>query len=220
MSTNNIKFCPKCSAQHQQLGKFCCRSCANSRGPRTSNFKLNVSAKLSGKPSHSKDKILVKRVEIPCFVCYTLLTTTEKEIQRRKKMTCSSVDCIRESKSLAGKASAAKRVKRSKDEIKLFEMCKHVFDDVQSNLIVANGWDADIVIGSCKLAILWHGPWHYRDMKMNNHSLKQVQMRDEIKRNLFTSLGWKVLEFKDCDYTPEKAFEEILIEDRGYAPLP
>jgi hypothetical protein len=135
-------------------------------------------------------------------------------------MTCLSVECIREIRSLSGKTSAGKRVKRSKDEIKLFEMCKHVFKDVQSNFIVANGWDADIVIGSRKLAILWHGPWHYKNMKMKNHSLKQVQMRDEIKRNLFTSLGWKVLEFKDCDYTPEKAFEEILIKDRGYAPLP
>lgn len=220
MSTNNIKSCPKCCAQHEQSGRFCSRSCANSRGPRTSEFKSRVSAKLSGKPSLTKNKILVKRVETSCFVCRTSVITTEKEIQRRQRMTCSSADCIRESKSLSGKASAAKRVRRSKDEIKLFELCKHVFNDALSNSIVADGWDADIVIGSYKLAILWHGPWHYRDMKMNNHSLKQVQLRDSIKRNLFTSLGWKVLEFKDCDYTPEQAFEEIMVEGRGYAPLP
>lgn len=220
MSTNNIKSCPKCSIQHEEPGRFCSRSCANSRGPRTPEFKLRVSAKLSGRPSLTKDKILVKRVETRCFICHTLVTTTEKEIQRRQKMTCSAVDCIRESRSLAGKASAAKRVKRSKDEIKLFELCRFVFEDAQSNSIVAEGWDADIVISSCKLAILWHGPWHYKDMNMNNHSLKQVQTRDKIKRDLFTSLGWKVLEFKDCDYTPEKAFEVIVVEGRGYAPLP
>lgn len=220
MSTNNIKSCPKCSARHEQPGRFCSRSCANSRGPRSTDFKLKVSAKLSGRPSLTKDKIIVERVKTPCFICHTLVTTTEKEIQRRQRMTCLSADCIRESKSLSGKASATKRVRRSKDEIKLFELCKRVFDDAQSNSIVADGWDADIVISSRKLAILWHGPWHYRDMKMTNHSLKQVQMRDNIKRNLFTSLGWKVLEFKDCDYTPEKAFEEIVVEGRGYAPLP
>ena len=26
-----MKTCPKCNTLHEKLGKFCCRSCANSR---------------------------------------------------------------------------------------------------------------------------------------------------------------------------------------------
>lgn len=44
-----MKLCPKCNTQHEKSGTFCCRSCANSRGPRTEAFKKSVSAKLTGR---------------------------------------------------------------------------------------------------------------------------------------------------------------------------
>lgn len=40
------KICPKCGDEHEKSGKFCSRSCANSRGPRTQEFKDAVSKKL------------------------------------------------------------------------------------------------------------------------------------------------------------------------------
>lgn len=43
------QICPKCQSIHQNKGKFCSRSCANSRGPRTSEFKIQVRKKLSYK---------------------------------------------------------------------------------------------------------------------------------------------------------------------------
>ena len=43
-----MKKCPKCNKDHEKPGKFCSRSCANSRGPRTEDFKRKVSEKLSG----------------------------------------------------------------------------------------------------------------------------------------------------------------------------
>ena len=49
-----MKICPKCNIEHANPGKFCSRSCANSRGPRTAEFKKNVSNKLTGKPSPHK----------------------------------------------------------------------------------------------------------------------------------------------------------------------
>ena len=44
-----MKICPKCNTPHSLNGKFCSRSCANSRGPRTEEFKSNVRNKLTGR---------------------------------------------------------------------------------------------------------------------------------------------------------------------------
>lgn len=43
-----MKTCPKCNLSHSQKGTFCSRSCANSRGPRSDEFKKTVSDKLTG----------------------------------------------------------------------------------------------------------------------------------------------------------------------------
>lgn len=44
-----MKVCPKCGTEHDKSGIYCSRSCANSRGPRTDDFKEKVSRKLSGR---------------------------------------------------------------------------------------------------------------------------------------------------------------------------
>lgn len=41
-----MKSCPKCSTEHNKPGTFCSRACANSRGPRTEDFKNKVRAYL------------------------------------------------------------------------------------------------------------------------------------------------------------------------------
>lgn len=43
-----MKQCPKCPSLHNKPGIYCCRNCANSRGPRTEEFKLAVRNKLLG----------------------------------------------------------------------------------------------------------------------------------------------------------------------------
>ena len=43
------KKCPSCGSGHIKPGEFCNRSCANSRGPRSEEFKRTVSAKLKGR---------------------------------------------------------------------------------------------------------------------------------------------------------------------------
>lgn len=118
-------------------------------------------------------------------------------------------DEMREISSKGGRASAAKTVRRSKDEIKLFELCLDEFKNVSSNKVLVDGWDADIVLNDYKVAILWNGPWHYKQMKHANHSLKQVQKRDEIKTSKLTDAGYEVVIFEDRYYTPESAFEEL-----------
>jgi len=53
-----MKICPKCNSEHNKEGKFCSRKCANSRGPRTEDFKEKVRKKLLGHNHTSKESIL------------------------------------------------------------------------------------------------------------------------------------------------------------------
>jgi len=112
--------------------------------------------------------------------------------------------------SKAGRSSAQNTVRRSKDEIALYELCKDRFKAVENNKIISDGWDADIVIEEHKVAILWNGPWHYKQMPHKNHSLKQVQKRDEIKISRLTNEGYKVIVFEDREHTPESAFNQLI----------
>jgi hypothetical protein len=135
------------------------------------------------------------------------------------RKTCSP-ECLQARRSTVAKQNAAKIGNRSTDEIKLFDLCSTTFKCFP-NHIIDSGWDADIVLPDQKIAILWNGPWHYRDMKMTNHSLPQVQTRDRIKTKLFESLGWTVLVYEDRYYTPETAFAHIsdVVAGMGIEPI-
>ena len=109
-----------------------------------------------------------------------------------------------------GKKLAALTIKRSKDEISLYDLCDEHFSSVRHNEPIVNGWDADIIIDDNKTAILWNGPWHYKEMPLSNHSLKQVQNRDAIKTKELTNAGWKVIVYEDRQFTPEEAFDNLL----------
>lgn len=88
-----------------------------------------------------------------------------------------------------GKSSANKRQLRSKNEILFAELCQSHFNEVKCNVPMFNGWDADVIVEDVKLAVLWNGPWHYKEM-FGNHSLKQVQNRDAIKMREIRKMGY------------------------------
>ena len=121
---------------------------------------------------------------------------------------CSS-SCSSLGKSLNARNNPGLGTKRSKQEIELFEMCKNYFPDTIHNEKIFNGWDADIIIPSFKIAILWNGPWHYKEMGLKNHSLKQVQNRDNIKIKEIEKLGFTPLIYEDRYFTPSTAFEHL-----------
>ena len=131
-------------------------------------------------------------------------------------MTCGSVSCLHIVRVDAGKASANIRCKRSKHEIELFDLLNITFNNIQHNTIIADGWDADIVLPNQKIAVLWNGPWHYQNMLGLKHSLKQVHTRDRIKRKIFRNLGWKVLIFEDRYWTPKTVSK--VVEAVGFEP--
>lgn len=204
-----MKVCPKCKDHHNKNGKFCSRTCANSRGPRSEDFKQKVRAKLIGRISPLKGRELVSRIEKSCYYCDTPIQLLPWQLTDGANYICQSKYCRNKQHIDAGKKSALSRKLRSKDEISLCQLCESFFQNVSHNKPIANGWDADILLEDHQIAILWNGPWHYKEMSFEKHSLKQVQNRDKIKIKEFENIGWTVLVYEDRYYTPETAFEDI-----------
>lgn len=102
--------------------------------------------------------------------------------------------------SINGRKSVQKQQdsRRSKNEMMFCNLCENRFNNVKHNELMFNGWDADIVLEDYKLAILWNGPWHYKEIS-KKISLAQIENRDKIK----------LKEIQDCGYTP------YVIKDMG-----
>lgn len=185
-SFNNCLFCGKQIPTHK---KFCNRSCAASynnkkRGPYSDEWKNKISETLKNK---SKNKPQKER-----FFC--------KECGKELKSKTQTGYCglhyrnhltneIKEKLSKAGRKSVylQKEIKRSKNEIYFSELINKRFSDSINNEPIFNGWDADIIIPSLKIAILWNGAWHYNDIC---GQLKQVQNRDKIKYSEIVKAGY------------------------------
>lgn len=217
------KLCPECTnpiAYEKRGNKTCSRLCAalqanKNREKRSQESRDRTSLALKSfyykKPRARKNPIIIKKECIICGVTFKP-PLNKKGISSNKK-TCSE-ECLKIVNtincSVAGEVSANKRQLRSKKEIELFNLCKSYYINVLSNHIITDNWDADIVIPDYKTAILWNGPWHYREMGIKGVSLRQIQNRDNIKTTLFSSLGWNVITFRDDHVTPLEAFDILL----------
>jgi len=80
------------------------------------------------------------------------------------------------------------------------ELCKQHLSNVLENPKMFDGWDADVVIPSIKVAVAWNGPWHYKDKIRRNHSLKQIQNRDKLKAKSITKHGYSLYIIKDTSH--------------------
>jgi hypothetical protein len=77
---NFMKICPKCGAEHSKPGRFCSRSCGNSR-ERPQELRDRLSLANKGRPGHRKLKgrEFVPRYDKSCLECGCLFRTTNKE---------------------------------------------------------------------------------------------------------------------------------------------
>lgn len=98
-------------------------------------------------------------------------------------------------------------VKRSKNEIYFYELCKQKFENVDHNKQIFNNWDADVIIHDLKIAVLWNGKWHYEKIT-EKHSLKQVQNRDRIKIKEIKKYGYDPYIIKDMGSHNKKYVEK------------
>jgi hypothetical protein len=200
-----IVFCFKCNKKIKikerekifpsKAKYYCSRKCANSHI--LNDFVKN---KISNSLKKSDKVKRTKIVNLNCLNCNALFIAKEHKKRKFCSSSCSSKyrydfrnakyeEMILKS-SLGGRNSAAKQIKRSKNEIYFYKLCKNQFKIVFHNKTIFNGWDADVIIEDFKIAILWNGPWHYKKIT-EKHSLKQVQNRDAIKIN----------EIQKCNYT-------------------
>lgn len=122
-----------------------------------------------------------------------------------------SIENGKKSGVIGGKASAAKQVRRSKNEIYFAELCLAHFETVSTNdgyfQSPTGNWDADIIIHEHKLAVLWNGVWHYKQIT-KTHKLKQVQSRDKIKISVINKNGYIPYIIKDMGKEDKKFVEE------------
>jgi hypothetical protein len=99
------KICPKCQNTHIKPGIFCSRSCANSRGPRSDDFKQKVSDKLKGTHYQTEDAIRKRitsrgytvRFDKPNLVCKVCNTDTLSKYKKTCSKEC--YDLLNKSKS-------------------------------------------------------------------------------------------------------------------------
>lgn len=212
-----IFVCPCCDKEFEfecsdnkynklQGKKFCSRSCANKR-VLSNDVKSRISKSLA---IHYKAKTRYCKscgCEIQegklCDIC-----KAEKQKEKHRKL------------SEAGRKSAyvQRKTRRSKNEILFFELCNQHFNNVIHNEPIFNGWDADVILLDEKIAILWNGPWHYRQL-IKSCSLKQIQTRDAIKAKEIEKAGYYLYIIKDeGQYNPEfvKSEFEIFLKFQRY----
>jgi len=105
-----------------------------------------------------------------------------------------------------GKVSATRQSRRSKNEVYFSELCAGEFT-ITTNEPFFDGWDADVIIHSEKVAILWNGQWHYKQIS-KTQSLKQVQSRDIIKTAIIEKYGYTPYVIKDMGKFNKKFVEQ------------
>lgn len=212
-SFSNCLFCGKRISSNK---KFCNNSCSASYNNKlrevSDEQKLKTSKSLiSFYEKHSIQK--KPKLNLKCKSC-------DKEMSRCSKtgfcQNClrysSHIECVEYRRAWflkGGKASAKSQTnkKRSKNEIFFAELINSIYKDSINNEAIFNGWDADIIIPSMKIAILWNGIWHYEDIC---GQLKQVQNRDKIKYFEIVKAGYMPYIVVDLGkFSKKKCFKEL-----------
>lgn len=187
-------------------GRFCSRSCANTR-QHSEETKAKIGK--SGlnrvyKRDISKNIISYERNPNRCTQCGKALS-----YNMRFRKTCSD-ECLHTLRSELGKKLVKLQNLRSKNEIAFCELCEQYFgkENVLHNVSMFNRWDADIIIPDLKVAILWNGPWHYIEIS-KTQKLKQVQNRDRIKLKEIINCGYRPYIVEDVKREKDKVEKEF-----------
>lgn len=186
-------LCENCQKEHNEFygsGRFCSSKCA--RGFSTKSKRQEINQKVSKK---IKQKFILEK---GCLFCNRIFVVKRKG-QKFCSNECSINSLNQNSKHygrLGGLKSNQSTIRRSKNEVLFYEMCKDYFNNVKHNKPIFNGWDADIIIEDIKVAVLWNGKWHYEKLA-EGHNLDQVKNRDKIKLKEIKKCGWETFIIKD-----------------------
>lgn len=202
LQPNRCQICGQPLRYESRKKSFCSSRCAAKSRTGT---KMETSTRSKISQSLKRRRSHLKVVTSTCIECGTVFVIPRKvgpngKMRLSRRRTCSD-HCLHlvsvKIGERAGKISASKSsVKRSKNEVMFFELCKSIQPSVSSEFSI-NGWDADIAFVDEKVAVFWNGIWHYKQLPVHNHHLRQVQNRDKIKKELYESSGWKVYVIQD-----------------------
>ena len=204
--------CQKPLSYKQRKYKHCSHVCGAKGSNRTrakNGFSMPESAKQALSISTKQIQIERRNSKIlqynqnpkKCQICHNPLPY-EKRTHKSCSDTCKKA-LLRIGGQKGGlKSASSPRAKRSKNEILFYELCQKTFNIVTHNDPIFEGWDADVLIHDHKIAVLWNGDWHYREMGCYNHNLGQVQRRDAYKDKLIAKYGWHLFIIKDTTQSP------------------
>lgn len=227
-----MKKCLICTKDHDGSygsGRFCSQPCSRSFATKAKRAEINSKVSLKLKKNNIKKNNLKKNnpkkyIEKICPICGKV---SSKSIAHKNTVTCSKSCGLKWTydtrnpnyeKNMASavargikSASTQKETRRSKNEILFAELCTEKFPDTLTNEGMFNGWDADVVIPQLKIAVLWNGAWHYKEISKKN-SLLQIQNRDKIKLKEIEKSGYTPYVIKDMgkfnkDFVNEKWLE-------------
>ena len=146
---------------------YCSRNCANSR-EHSEETKQKIRKSLIKNYVEFSKKIKKEKpiVKNNCSNC-----GNEFEHKNKRKKCCSP-ECLsiklKEGGVKGGRQSVLSQNRRSKNEIAFAELCDVNFKNIRYNEPIFNGWDADVILDDYKLAILWDGNWHHKQIGINN----------------------------------------------------
>jgi hypothetical protein len=236
--------CEACNNIHDGSygsGRFCKQSCSRSFSTREKREAINkkVSISLLGRKNGiRKNGIRKKREESGedartyiDKICPTCNKQFRETLACKHQTSCSRICATRwkynpinpgyetnisKSRNSGIKsAQAQKETRRSKNEILFANLCQDRFEDVKTNEGIFNGWDADVIIPHLKIAVLWNGAWHYKEISKKN-TLKQIQNRDRIKLLEIEKAGYSPYIIKDMGKYNEEFVKEKWLEFLEY----
>ena len=220
------RICKKCGKKFNVDSKserMCCSTKCSMSRERSADVRKKISDTLKANTNIKKKRV--------CKVC-----GKEYYFQRgiNTKVMCSKECSVyynthrkdflskeaRQKLSETGRQNASKQfvLKRSLNEKYFFELCREYFEDVGNNLPIFNGWDADVIIFSKKIAVLWNGKWHYEQIS-KKVSLDCIQNRDKIKLEEIKKCGWIPYVVKDMGRHNKKFVEQEFEKFKTFALL-
>jgi len=199
--------CKRCGISFKPIKSriiFCSRKCS---APRSIECRQNIS---------NTNKQLQDKTCKFCNIQFRpkrmkTLYCSKKCAANYNKTNIEFMERARHNGQIGGRISAKSQQRRSKNEIFFAELCEDFFgkDDIQCNNPIFQGWDADVIILSKKMAVLWNGQWHYKQI-MKSQSLAQVQSRDKIKYDTIIRCGYTPFIIKDMGkYNPSFVKQEF-----------
>lgn len=172
------KYCGK----ETKNAHFCSRVCSG-----LYKAKLNNKKYPNKKPKRERE--ILKCAWDECDVLV-------QKIKDNKKLKFCSTSCQcrwnnKYSKSCekGGKKTRDLNVRRSKNEIHFAKLCQNSFKNVKTNESIFNGWDADVIIEDFKIAVMWDGIWHFKELSKIN-SLKKTQYKDKLRIEEIKKMGY------------------------------